>query len=371
MDYRRGELYFLLLLFLVGIPIAYWSVGWAGRLLTQQEMLGIQGGDSNWYAPYADAGASPITVAVGNTVYFFGYGSYDPAGDTLSYYWDFGDQQTSTSVNPQHAYSSYGTYTTVLTVSDEPAHPGHSLSDTDSVSIKVFQVTQTKKLWWFNGEDPANYDITITLQAKGLNPPQGTYKWDVTQGTDKVDFENNSDTITKTDADLVTVKSTGKSSTEDDVVIKFTYNGNWITNHALTVYAPDHLMHTGDTDTDWFSGYVSKIWYETHDRFHNTLTSNLDNNENFTSAPVSDYTGETWGWGTAGGGTVDPSNWYDRIQRSNPNDYPTPQNPQSPLGNTKIDHRLGDWYFGSATPGQGVKVATTKWQIYRDHGRHE
>lgn len=42
----------------------------------------------------------------------------DPDGDTLTYLWNFGDGNTSTSANPTHTYSAEGTYTVDLTVSD-------------------------------------------------------------------------------------------------------------------------------------------------------------------------------------------------------------------------------------------------------------
>jgi len=50
------------------VLIAGFSVGWATRLLTQQEMLEIQGGHFNYQAPVAIASASPMIVPLGDTV---------------------------------------------------------------------------------------------------------------------------------------------------------------------------------------------------------------------------------------------------------------------------------------------------------------
>lgn len=48
----------------------------------------------------------------GQTVSFYDQSS----GDITSWYWDFGDGNTSTSQNPTHAYASAGTYTVTLSV---------------------------------------------------------------------------------------------------------------------------------------------------------------------------------------------------------------------------------------------------------------
>jgi PKD repeat protein len=44
--------------------------------------------------------------------------SADEDNDVLSYFWDFGDEQNSTSQNPEHTYPGDNTYTVILTVSD-------------------------------------------------------------------------------------------------------------------------------------------------------------------------------------------------------------------------------------------------------------
>jgi len=51
-----------------------------------------------------------------NSIYYFASGQ--SSGSNLSYLWDFGDNTTSTSANPSHYYSSFGSYNVCLTVSD-------------------------------------------------------------------------------------------------------------------------------------------------------------------------------------------------------------------------------------------------------------
>ena len=60
----------------------------------------------------ATSGAAPLNVS------FDGRRSSDPDGDPLSYSWSFGDGGTSSAPAPTHRYSSRGTYTARLTVSD-------------------------------------------------------------------------------------------------------------------------------------------------------------------------------------------------------------------------------------------------------------
>jgi PKD repeat protein len=61
------------------------------------------------------------------------FSSEGSSGDEpLSYYWTFGDGETSTRANPGHYYEEEGTYTAVLTIVDADGD-----SDSDSVTITV------------------------------------------------------------------------------------------------------------------------------------------------------------------------------------------------------------------------------------------
>jgi len=81
--------------------------------------------------PVADAG-SDQNAAFGATVTFNGSGSYDTDGSIVSYDWDFGDGSTGTGEITTHAYSTEGTYTVTLTVTDNDSATGN---DTAVVTV--------------------------------------------------------------------------------------------------------------------------------------------------------------------------------------------------------------------------------------------
>jgi PKD repeat protein len=58
------------------------------------------------------SGPAPLAVS------FSSAGSYDPEGTSLSYSWNFGDGNTSTLASPSKTYSTLGTFTATLTVTD-------------------------------------------------------------------------------------------------------------------------------------------------------------------------------------------------------------------------------------------------------------
>jgi subtilisin len=73
--------------------------------------------------PVADAG-SDHTALVGEDITFDGSGSYDIDDGITTYDWDFGDGNTGTGMTTTHAYETLGTYTVVLTVTDNSGSTG-------------------------------------------------------------------------------------------------------------------------------------------------------------------------------------------------------------------------------------------------------
>lgn len=81
--------------------------------------------------PVADAGNSR-NAGVGELRTFDGSGSYDLDGTIVSYFWDFGDGTTATGAVVSHSYATVGTYTVVLTVTDNDG-----LTGVDAAIVKV------------------------------------------------------------------------------------------------------------------------------------------------------------------------------------------------------------------------------------------
>ncbi|MCB9504264.1 MAG: PKD domain-containing protein, partial [Deferribacteres bacterium] len=70
--------------------------------------------------PVAQASATPISGVIPLAVQFTGSSSYDPDGDITYHEWDFGDgSEKVAATNPQHTYTSAGTFTAKLTVIDD------------------------------------------------------------------------------------------------------------------------------------------------------------------------------------------------------------------------------------------------------------
>lgn len=83
-------------------------------------------------APIAQANGDYVTK-IGNEIAFDSLGSKDTDGDIVSYLWDFGDSNQSSTANPVHVYSTPGSYTASLTVTD---NDGASHTDTANVMIE-------------------------------------------------------------------------------------------------------------------------------------------------------------------------------------------------------------------------------------------
>ncbi len=94
------------------------------------------------------------------TVAFSDSSLADAVYGPITYQWDFGDGNTASSQSPSHTYSSLGTYTVTLTVTNGPC--SYSTSETLVLTNEPADFTISK--------NPVCKNETFTLNAVTGNP---------------------------------------------------------------------------------------------------------------------------------------------------------------------------------------------------------
>lgn len=111
--------------------------------------------------PVAVASATPTSGTAPLPVSFDGSGSTDADGSIVGWAWDFGDGATGGGASPSHTYDGAGTWTAVLTVTDD-----RGSTASDSVQIVVTQ--DPSKVVYV-----ASIELVI-VPAKGGDQPEAT-----------------------------------------------------------------------------------------------------------------------------------------------------------------------------------------------------
>lgn len=119
---------------------------------------------------------NPIAVAIGNQdvntafkVNFSSLGSTDNDGNIVGYSWNFGDGTTSSSQNPSHTYSSGGTKTVTLSVTDDDGGIG-----TTSIQVVAVDPTDIDKVVSFTLIDAENqFDLFDIQNNMNVNDGEG------------------------------------------------------------------------------------------------------------------------------------------------------------------------------------------------------
>ncbi|MBA3829516.1 MAG: PKD domain-containing protein [Taibaiella sp.] len=109
-------------------------------------------------------------------IYFSNGSTVDTAYDTLStYYWTFGDGDTSTLFEPNHAYKDTGKYNVTLIVKDV-----HGCRDTIK---KTGYITITGPRASFTIDDSVKICTPLFVQFTSTSTGASSYTWDVGDGT--------------------------------------------------------------------------------------------------------------------------------------------------------------------------------------------
>jgi len=153
--------------------------------LTVTDTKGCTGSDSVivtvYGHPSASASASPTSGCMPRSVNFSGGASGGAAPYTYS--WNFGDSSSSPTQNPSHNYTSAGSYTATLTVTDS-----HGCTATSNVAITVWPLPiATAQAQPSSGCSPLS--VSFTGSASGGTPGY-TYSWNFGDGSAPIAAQN-------------------------------------------------------------------------------------------------------------------------------------------------------------------------------------
>lgn len=227
-------------------------------------------------------------------------------------------------------------------------------------------ITGPNVVWWFNGADPGNANMPVSVQLTTASVSGGSYSWTATANANKISLQNAT-------TNTVTITGAAKSGQAGDIKIKVTVNGMPSDEYAITVKSPNQLVRTNiQHSANATFGYRTEITYTIRDQFNSLIgAGSIPVNEDFTGTAVPDFSGTNWAITADKGFTASNPIISDIIEGENLTKNPTPQAPGNPLGSTKVVHWGQDIYVGSTTVGSGRKVQTATFQKYRDHADHE
>jgi gliding motility-associated-like protein len=166
-------------------------------------------------------------------------------GSPTSYYWIFGDGNSSTGANPTHAYAASGTYTVQLVVSNGSCH------DTATSTITV-NPTPTAN---FSGDTVASCRIPVTTNFTNLSTGGTSYSWTFGDGGSST-TTNPSHTYTAYGYYSVKLHVTNSYGCQDSMI-----KGNYVAvqplNSAIEPVQPDNCVGTPVSFTNTTPGTLT------------------------------------------------------------------------------------------------------------------
>jgi PKD repeat protein len=129
--------------------------------------------------PVADARANPTSGSHPLTVNFDGSYSYDPDGNIVSYYWNFGDNTWDRTARPTHSYRNPQSYTAVLTVTDD-----RGITAKDEIMITVGNKPPVAVVMVSPQKGKRPLSVTLNgLQSYDPDDTDLTFTWEFGDGT--------------------------------------------------------------------------------------------------------------------------------------------------------------------------------------------
>jgi len=209
--------------------------------------------------PVADFTESAETVDTGEDIHFNATVSYDPDGDIVSYFWDFGDGNNATGVTATHSYVDNGTYIVTLAVTDDEGA-------TDSANATKMVRNRPPVARFIESSEKVLTGNTIIFNAGDSDDPDGTiasYSWnfgDETSAKGVVVRHAYKDdgvytvTLTVTDDDGATASTDAtKTVSNRPPVASFTEN-------ATTVNTGEAIQFNASKSYDRDGSVVSYFW---------------------------------------------------------------------------------------------------------------
>jgi PKD repeat protein len=210
-------------------------------------------------APVALFTESATIVYTSEIVTFNASSSYDSDGVIVSFFWDFGDGSNSSGVAVSHSYADNGSYTVILTVTDDDGV-------VDSVSAAKSVLNRVPVASFSESATTVYTNDVITFNASSSFDPDGSivsYLWDFGDGANSTEVNT---THAYPDDGLFTVTLTvidndgeSTSSTATKTILNRSPTAVF-TESASTVYngQPIHLNASDSFDPDGV--IVSYFW---------------------------------------------------------------------------------------------------------------
>ncbi len=317
--------------------------------------------------PIANAGQNQ-SGQIGQSLAFSAIASSDPGGSILSYVWNFGDGQIASGVNVSHSYSAAGSYTVVLTVTDNC-----NASTTHSVAVTIHSTNQAPSVN-AGADQTITFPVSAILQGNanddGLPNPPGvlSYQWSKVSGVGTVVFANPSSAQTTASfsaAGIYQLRLTvndGQLSASDDVNITVNPSSPCGNNQTPTANAgPDRsgsiaqsLSFSGSSSTDPNgNATITSYWWNFGDGQYTGWQANATVSHSFATAGT--YNVRLWVRDNCGAMSASDSAVATISSGSNPcNGNTAPVANAGPNKSGQVNQALSFSGAGSSDPGGSI-----------------